>query len=154
MASDAPIVECEFKSSICFLRGRGSDEFLDLMREILGDRKPHSYLDNYNDGHFVLHSDVEMDSKDYRVCYIRNAEGGENRIAVNFNERGIEYSREDTEEYLKKCSALNGTQSNILVGTATVLEEHDSRPIFIYDYFDRLDEAICNTVTVGLYFFT
>lgn len=134
-------VEYEIDRPICFFCGRGSDTFMDLMREMIGDCMPHTVLYD-EDRHYVLHADVEIGGKAYRVCYIHNAEGGENRIAVNHIEYSLVFSREDTAEYVQLCNRLNKSSVNVLIGTAAAEVAEDTRPIFIYDYFDRLDEAV------------
>ena len=110
---------------ICVLRGRYSDLALDLMREVIGDYCAQNDPDRVDDGRFVIHADIETDSKNYTVCYIRNADFmGDNRLAVNFEPNSIRFSEDDTREFIDKCN------------------EDEHSPIFIYDYFDRLDEAI------------
>ena len=110
---------------ICVLRGRYSDLALDLMREVIGDYGTQNNPNRVDDGRFVIHADIEMDNKNYSVCYIRNADFmGDNRLAVNFEPNSIRFSEDDTREFIDKCN------------------EDEHSPIFIYDYFDRLDEAI------------
>lgn len=109
---------------ICVLHGRYSDLALDLIREVIGDSAKND-PDRVDDGRFVIHADVETDNKNYNVCYIRNADFmGDNRIAVNFEPNSIRFSEDDTHEFVAKRN-----------------EENDS-PLFIYDAFDRLDEAV------------
>ena len=111
-------------SPICVLHGRYSDLALDLMREVIGDYGAKNDPDRVDDGRFVIHADIEIDDKNYNVCYIRNADFmGDNRLAVNFEANSIRFSEDDTREFVDKCN------------------EDDHSPIFIYDYFDRLDEA-------------
>ena len=109
---------------ICVFRGRFSDLALDLIRETIGDYNTQNNPDRVDDGRFVTHADVEMDGKNYSVCYIRNADFmGDNRLAVNFEPDSVRFSEDDTREFVDKCDK----------------DEHC--PFFIYDYFDRLDEA-------------
>lgn len=109
---------------ICVLHGRYSDLTLDLLRELIGDYSAQNDPDRVDDGRFVIHADIEMDKKNYSVCYIRNADFmGDNRLAVNFEPNSIRFSEDDTREFVDTCN------------------EDDHSPIFIYDYFDRLDEA-------------
>lgn len=118
-------IEFETTAPICVLRGRYSDLALDLMRELIGDYGAQNDPDRVDDGRFVIHADIEMDNKNYNVCYIRNADFmGDNRLAVNFEPNSVHFSEDDTREFVDKCN------------------EDDHSPIFIYDYFDRLDEAI------------
>lgn len=110
---------------ICVLRGNYSDLALDLIRELIGDYGAQKNPDRIDDGRFVIHADIEMDGKNYSACYIRNADFiGDNRLAVNFEPNSIHFSEDDTREFVDKRN------------------EDDCSPIFIYDYFDRLDEAI------------
>lgn len=128
---------------ICVLRGRYSDLALDLMRELIGDYGAQNDPDRVDDGRFVLHADIEMDSKNYNVCYIRNADFmGDNRLAVNFVPNIIRFSKDDTREFVDKCNERDTDNTNVLIKTANIFSSEDDRPIFIYDYFDRLDEAI------------
>lgn len=128
---------------ICILRGRHSDLALDLMRELVGDYGAQNDPDRVDDGRFVIHADIEMDNKSYNVCYIRNADFmGDNRLAVNFELNSISFSEDDTREFVDKCNERDTDTSNVLIKTADITVLDDDRPIFIYDYFDRLDEAI------------
>ena len=134
--------ECSFTSPICVLRGRYSDLALDLIRELIGDYGAQNDPDRIDDGRFVIHTDIEMDNKNYSVCYIRNADFmGDNRLAVNFEPNSIRFSEDDTREYVVKCNERDKDKSNVLIKTADITSRDDDRPIFIYDYFDRLDEA-------------
>ena len=125
--TSASTLNIEFATTapICVLHGRYSDLALDLMRELIGDSGVQNDPDHVDDGRFVIHADIEMDNKNYDVCYIRNADFmGDNRLAVNFEPNSVHFSEDDTREFVDKCN------------------EDDHSPIFIYDYFDRLDEAI------------
>ena len=102
---------------ITILRGKHSALALDLMREVLGDHNSECDLDNTCDGHFIIHIDVDIDGKNYSACYIRGADfPHENRIAVNFKPNSIEYSEDDTMEFLEKRKEINS----------------NDRPVFIY----------------------
>lgn len=114
------------RASICVFRGRYSELALDLLREMIGDADLQNDPDGYDDGRFVLHADVEMDGKSYNVCYIRNADVmGDNRIAVNFLPCSLEFSEDDTGEFLEKCSRL----------------QKQEQPILLYGLLDRMDEG-------------
>ena len=128
---------------ICILRGHYSDLVLDLTRELIGDYGVQNDPDRVDDGRFVIRADIEMDIKNYTVCYIRNADFmGDNRLAVNFEPNSIRFSEDDTREFVDKCNERDTDDSNVLIKTADISSCEDDRPIFIYDYFDRLDEAI------------
>ena len=109
--------EINVAKPITILRGKHSALALDLMREVLGDRDSVCNPDSIDDGSFIIHADIDIDGKNYSVCYIRNAESsGDNRVAVNFKPNSIEYSEDDTMEFLDKCKEIDS----------------DNRPIFIY----------------------
>ena len=128
---------------ICILRGHYSDLALDLMRELIGDYGAQNDPDRVDDGRFVIHADIEMDNKSYNLCYIRNADFmGDNRLAVNFKPNSFHFSEDDTREFVDKCNKCDVNTSNVLFKNADITPCDDDRPIFIYDYFDRLDEAI------------
>ena len=102
---------------ITILRGKHSALALDLMREVLGDHNSACDPDNIDNGHFIIHTDVDIDGKNYAACYIRGADSPhDNRIAVNFKPGSIEYSEDDTMEFLEKRKKINS----------------DDRPVFIY----------------------
>ena len=141
--TSASTLNIEFATTapVCVLRGCYSDLALDLFRELIGDFGAQNDPDRIDDGRFVIHADIEMDDKNYNVCYIRNADFmGDNRLAVNFNPNSTCFSEDDTREFADKCNERDTDNSNVLVKTADITS-HDDRPIFIYDYFDRLDEA-------------
>ena len=143
--TSASTINVEFASTlpICALHGRYSDLALDLMRELIGDFGAQNNPDRIDDGRFVIHADIEMDNKNYDVCYIRNADFmGDNRLAVNFEPDSIGFSEDDTREFVDKCNERDTDNSNVLIKTADIFSCEDDRPIFIYDFFDRLDEAI------------
>ena len=142
--TSASTLNTEFSSTapICALHGRYSDLALDLLRELIGDFGAQNDPDRIDDGRFVIHADIEMDNKNYDVCYIRNADFmGDNRLAVNFEPNSISFSEDDTHEFVDKCNERDTDNSNVLIKTAGITS-YDDRPLFIYDYFDRLDEAI------------
>ena len=135
-------IEFETTAPICVLRGRYSDLALDLMRELIGDYGAQNDPDRVDDGRFVIHADIEMDNKNYSICYIRNADFmGDNRLAANFEPNSVHFSEDDTREFVDKCYERDTDDSNVLIKTANITSRDDDRPIFIYSYFDRLDEA-------------
>ncbi len=136
-------VECTTTAPICVLCGRYCDLALDLMREVIGDCGAQNDPDRIDDGRFVIHADIEMDNSNYSVCYIRNADFmSDNRLAVNFEPNSISFSEDYTREFVDKCNERDTDNSNVVIKTADIPSCKDDRPIFIYDYFDRLDEAI------------
>ncbi len=142
-------LDVSIKSPVCVFCGLYSELVLDLMRELIGDFGAVNDPDRIDGGSFVLHADIEMDGKDYAVCYIRNAETmGDNRIAVNFTPNGLEFSSEDTLEFIKKCKHRNIDDKNVLDRTTSCASD-DDRPIFVYGYFDRLDESIDVTAAIS-----
>jgi hypothetical protein len=127
-------LEFDIRKPICFLCGRYADLVLDLVRELIGDYSSENDPDRIDDGCFVIHSDIEMDGKNYNVCYIRNADFmGDNRIAANFIPNSFDCSKDDTVEFLDKCKERNNDPSNILCGSIADLNREDDRPIFIYN---------------------
>ena len=143
--TSASTLNIEFATTapICVLRGRYSDLALDLVRELIGDCGAQNDPDRIDDGRFVIYANIEMDNKDYSVCYIRNADFmGDNRLAANFKPNSIHFSEDDTREFVDKCNERDVDNHNVLIKTADISSCEDDRPIFIYDYFDRLDEAI------------
>ena len=141
--TSASTLNIEFGTTapVCVLRGCYSDLALDLIREVIGDYGAQNDPDRIDDGRFVIHADIEMDDKNYSVCYIRNADFmGDNRLAVNFNPNSTYFLEDDTREFADKCNERDTDNSNVLVKTADITS-YDDRPVFIYDYFDRLDEA-------------
>lgn len=138
--------DLNFISPICFLCGRYSDLVLDLMRELIGDRGVKNDPDRIDDGRFVICADIESDEKNYSVCYIRNADFiGDNRIAVNFEPSSINFSLDDSAEFIQKCNELDVNGANCLIDHVCdfdAADKIDERPLFIYGYFDKLDKAI------------
>ena len=134
-------LELDITSPVCVLRGEYSDLALDLIRELIGDYGAENDPDCFDDGHFVIHSDIEMDGKYYQVCYIRNADFmGDNRIAANFVPNSLDFSTDDTIEFMKKCGERDKDRSNVLCGLAHALNKEDDRPIFVYN-LDKIDDA-------------
>ena len=152
-------------SNIFIFCGHYSSLALDLIRELIGDHGATEDPDRIDDGRFVIHSDVEMDGKLYSACYIRNADFmGDHRLAVNFRLNSLEFSQCDTEEYRHKIAKRNEMESaNVFDGNdfavidslsesdwrllafekfISQLTPTDDRPIFIYNFFERIDEAV------------
>lgn len=139
-------LELDVNKPICFLLGQYSDLVLDLTRELIGDYNPQNDPDQFNDGHFVIHSDIDIDCKNYSLCYIRNADCmGDNRIAANFVPNSLEYSKDDTIEFIDKCKARNTNLSNILCNSVVTSNTTDDRPLFIYGFEDK-DEVAIQTI--------
>ena len=133
-------LELNVEKPVCILRGEYSDLALDLIRELIGDYGAENDPDRFDDGHFVIHSDVEMDGKNYQVCYIRNADFiGDNRIAANFVPNSLDFSTDDTIEFMKKCGQRDKDLSNVICGLTHDLNKEDDRPIFVYN-LDKIDE--------------
>lgn len=134
-------LELDITSPVCVLCGEYSDLALHLLRELIGDYGAENDPDRFDDGHFVIHSDIEMDGKNYQVCYIRNADFlGDNRIAANFVPNSLDFSTDDTIEFMKKCGQRDKDRSNVLCGLAHDLNKEDDRPIFV-DNLDKIDDA-------------
>ncbi len=135
--------DLNISTPVVFICGRYSDLVLDLIRESIGDYGAEQSPDRIDDGRFVIHSDIEIDGRDYSLCYIRNADFmGDNRLAAGFSGTKLDFSETETLELLAKFKGRNSDSSNILKRTAALDSGTDDRPIFLYDYFDRLDEAV------------
>ena len=142
--TSATSLDFEFTANapVCVFWGRYSDLALDLIRELIGDCGAQNDPDRVDDGRFVMHADIEIDSKNFSVCCIRNADlMGEHRLAVNFEPDSIHFSEAGTLEFIQACKKLGSDNSNILVGSSDAMPSADRRPLFIYDCFDRIDEA-------------
>ena len=126
-------LELDITSPVCVLHGEHSELALDLVRELIGDCGAKIDPDCYDDGQFVIHSDIEIDSKNYNICYIRNADFmGDNRIAANFVPNSFEYSEDDTLEFLEKCKMLNKNLNNVVYNNKIISISEDDRPLFVY----------------------
>ena len=142
-------LELDIEKPVCIFRGEYSALALDLIRELIGDFGAENDPDCFDDGHFVIHSDIEMDEKNYQVCYIRNADFiGDNRIAANFVPNSLEFSEDDTIEFMQKCSERGKDTSNIIYDftqKTNVNEEDDDRPVFVY-VKDKTNEFSLNAL--------
>lgn len=166
ITSDLSSVEFNPDAPVCFIRGNESHYVLDLIRELIGNN-PYSTPELIDDGSFVIHADVELDGKNYALCYLRNADFvGDCRIAANFQPNSTKFSVDDTEEYFHKTYERNNDYRNVFDSIAEKTDDklmsesdrilaafekfivqcenkaNDDRPIFIYSLFDRLDESI------------
>ena len=157
--------ELDITSPICVLCGEYSALVLDLIRELTQDYGAETDPDSYDDGRFVIHSDIEMDGKNYNVCYIRNADFmGDNRIAANFMPNSFEFSMDDTEEFINKCNARNKDTNNVIYNYKVCNIAKDDRPIFVYctdadnityvlEFFSTLNRQVFIAVSKGYPFF-
>ncbi|MBQ9785498.1 MAG: hypothetical protein IJW29_08350 [Clostridia bacterium] len=126
-------LELNIEKPICVLHGEHSALVLDLIRELIGDYGAETDPDCFDDGHFVMHADVEIDKKSYGVCYIRNADFmGDNRIAANFAPNSLAFSEDDTVEFLEKCRARAKDTNNVLCNYKLCTATEDDRPLFVY----------------------
>ena len=151
------------QTSICVLVGKYSSLALDLMREMIGDHNAINSPDRIEDGRFVIYGNVEIKDKNYSVSYIRNADFmGDKRLAVNFKPCSTAFSLDDTKEYLDLISSADNC-NNVFDKMSLIkdmclsegdrrllsfnnfidrLLPEDKRPLFIYDFFEYLDESI------------
>ena len=125
--------ELDIISPICVLHGEYSALVLDLIRELIGDYNSENDPDCCDDGQFVIHSDIDIDGKNYNVCYIRNADFmGDNRIAANFVPNSLEFSKDDTEEFIDRCEERNKDTNNAICNYRVFEITEDDRPLFVY----------------------
>lgn len=159
-------LDFDVTSKVSVICGNFSIVALDLMREIIGDSFFQSSPDAYDDGRFVMWADILIDGKKYGVSYIRNADTmGDNRIAVNFKPCSIEFSLDDTSEYIRKTNEYGLDFDNVFFKSRAKADDEtlpessrmiesfktwvdsclvsstDKRPIFIYDLLDYIDDA-------------
>ena len=127
MSRTALDFEFEVAKSVTVFCGEHASLVLDLISEVLGERGSSFSPDSIDDGHFIIHTDVDIEGKGYAVCYIRNADYiGDNRIAVNFKLNSIEFSEDNTVEFLEKRTA-----------------NKERRPIFVYpDELAKRDDPV------------
>ena len=144
-------LELDITSPVCLLYGKHSELALDLIRELIGDYSAKTDPDCYDDGHFVIHSDIEMDGKNYNVCYIRNADFmGDNRITANFVPNRFEYSKDDTLEFLEKCKMRNKDLNNVVYNYKIFSITEDDRPLFVYcEDADDVSQSLEYLVSLG-----
>ena len=143
ITSSALDLDLDINKPVCILLGQQSELVLDLTRELIGDYGSENDPDRVDDGHFVIHSDIEMDCKNYAVCYIRNADFmGDNRIAANFSPNSFDYSKDDTAEFIDKCNLRDKDSSNIFNSFIIETSSEDDRPIFVYGGDEASGEAI------------
>ena len=144
-------LELDIISPVCLLYGKYSELALDLVRELIGDYSAKTDPDCYDDGRFVIHSDIEMDGKNYNVCYIRNADFmGDNRIAANFVPNSFEFFEDDTLEYLEKCKMRNKDLNNVVYNYKIFSITEDDRPLFVYcEDADDVSQVLECLVSLG-----
>ena len=163
MSCEALDFELSVARPVTVLRGRHASLALDLIREVLGDRSALCDVNAVDGGHFVIHTDVEIDGKSFSVCYIRNADGDDgNRIAVNFKQGSTEYSEVDTLEFIERCRAMEPTLRPVFIYPSAFGEEGNVRAfmralsgtgrqvfIAIPEEFSGIDHANVANVLVG-----
>lgn len=152
------------ETPITVFSGRDADVQLCCLQMLIGDYSRYGLVENTAYANCLLHADVEMDGKNYAVCYIGETDGAY-RIGVNFPACDLHPSMADTEEYLDKvqtrvngdtnvfslqaCNRNDLPESRRLTHGLDVFlkiarkesEPGDDRPLFIYDFFNRIDEA-------------
>ena len=118
---------------IHILCGKYSALALDLIRELIGDYGAKNDPDSFDNGHFLIHSELESNDKKYSVCYIRNAErAGEHKLAADFTPNSLDYSMEDTKAFIRTCNRLDVNATNVVTDPECSPSETDDRPLFVY----------------------
>lgn len=149
---------------ITVFRGEDAELHLFLLSILSGNVTHIDIIEKSDSSLFILHADVEMADEDYRVCYVFS-KTEPHRIGVNFSDDGLRCSPEATAEYREKVIRRWTDNNNVFMykRAPTKLPESkqvqksfivffaessyaakngDDRPIFIYDLFGRIDEAV------------
>ena len=163
---DPTIDDYVFQSNkpITVFCGSDSDLHLSLLSMLFGNYGQVDIIQKSESPLFILHGDVVIDNKDYSVCYIYS-KNEPHRIGVNFFDNGLCCSPEDTKEYQEKILQRDIGDGNIFTfkpcaknslpeskhrliqfaafyaNALTDTQNGDDRPLFIYDFFDRIDDA-------------
>lgn len=151
---------------ICF-KGNNSDKYMLFIETMTGTYRGDQATSISIPHESIFHGCVEIDKKEYDVCYIYSADA-EHTMGVNFTKEKRFFSLSDTVEYDEKRRARNINTCHIFAdedmrsSTAclpmsekallsfekflTTLKKDtnngDFRPIFIYHFFDRIDESV------------
>jgi hypothetical protein len=150
----------------CF-KGNVSERYMLLIEAMIGTYRRDSSVSVAMPHESIIHGCVEIDKKEYDVCYIYSVDA-EHTMGVNFTKGKRFFSLSDTVEYDEKRRAWNINACHIFAdedmrsSTAclpmsekallsfkkflTTLKKDtnngDFRPIFIYHFFDRIDESV------------
>lgn len=152
-------------TSLIIICGRNSDTVLDLLRMPLCD----PYCNASALSHSAVYAEVEAEGICYDVCCIPCADGeGGYVTGVGYEPGGLAEVKQKNEEYASLLSSLRSDNANVfdqsLVGRENVellsesdrvlrklyrfikasraaAEDGDTRPLFVYGAFDRIDEA-------------
>lgn len=147
--------------------GRGSDTVLDLLRMPLCD----TYCNTSALSFSAVYAEVEAKGICYDVCCIPCDDGkGGYVTGVGFEPGRTAEARQRNEEYASLLSSLRSDNANVfdlrLVGrenfellfesdrvqyelcrfikaSRAAVDDGDTRPLFVYGAFDRIDEAKC-----------
>lgn len=152
--------------NVHFIKGRYATLYLDLMRAVMGVHEADAAMNSDDDAPYRVDATVEMKGHTYEVtALIHNSEP--DLFAVNFTSDGKTFSAEDTEAYLEGIFRLDKGDANIFKGeryrnnaclgesdhllksfreflctAGQDTEQGDDRPLFVYPFFERLDECI------------
>ena len=150
----------------CF-KGNVSERYMLLIEAMTGTYRRDSSVSVAMPHESIIHGCVEIDKKEYDVCYIYSVDA-EHTMGVNFTKGKRFFSLPDTQEYEKKRRAQNINTCHIFADEdmrsssaclpmsekallsfekfLTTLKKDtnngDFRPIFIYHFFDHIDESV------------
>ncbi len=159
--------EITLETPIMCFKGTNSDKYMLFIEAMTGTYRGDQATGIHIPHESIIHGCVEIDKKEYDICYIYSADA-EHTMGVNFTKEKRFFSLPDTQEYEKKRRARNintchvfadedmRSSTSCLPMSEKVLlsfekflttlnidtNNGDSRPIFIYHFFDRIDESV------------
>ena len=156
----------DFEKQICFFGGIDAEEYLDALRELIFD-VDHSVWQRFD----LTTAEIETNGKAFQVrhaAHMISNNKAQSKFTVNFALGNGRYSADKTREYMRLCNEAKRNGSNVLycrlkADDGNILSESDRQlfefmkfierlsaatkrgdksPIFIYELFDRVDEAV------------
>ncbi len=151
---------------ICF-KGNNSDKYMLFIEAMTGTYRGDQTTSISTPYQAIIHGCVEIDKKEYDICYIYSADA-EHTMGVNFTKGQRFFSLSDTVEYDEKRRAQNINTCHVFANedmrsstsclpmsekallsfekffTTLKIDTNngDFRPIFIYHFFDCIDESV------------